>query len=73
MKTLYEHNTEMNEKYGLAPRKWKGAGVLCPMCAKAESKKEVEMLQQIDIVHTQNPPRVKVRCPECKVESYKIL
>ena len=68
MKNLREHNKEMMEKYGLEGRKWKLGDVTCPVCDSGEP-----MLEQVGVVHTTHPPKVRVKCPECKVESYKIV
>lgn len=76
MKRLPEHNSEMFEKYGLRTMnvaglsgvKWCTSDVACPKC-----EEEVAMMQKVDMILTTYPPKVKVRCPKCKLEAYKIV
>jgi len=68
MKTLAEHNSQMMEKYGLEGRKWRESDVLCPKCEPA-----VVMHEQVGVILTTNPPKIKVRCSKCSLESYKIV
>jgi len=71
---LDEYNNQMMSEYGLEGKQWRKGGVNCPACAKAEKEPAlIEMLEQVGIVLTSHPPKVKVRCPECKLESYKIV
>ena len=68
MLTLAEHNSQMMKKYGIEGRTWRASDVTCPKC-----EGEVVMLEQVGVTHTTNPPKKKVKCPECKIESYKII
>ncbi len=71
---LDEYNSQKMFEYGLAGKQWLKGGVNCPACAKAEKGPAlVEMLEQVGVILTSNPPKVRVRCPECKLESYKII
>jgi DNA-directed RNA polymerase subunit M/transcription elongation factor TFIIS len=65
---LYEHNSQMMSQYGLEGQLWKTGDVACPKC-----EQEVAMLEQVGVLLTSNPPKIKVKCPECKLESYKIV
>lgn len=73
MMTLAEHNKEMMEQYGLEGQRWRPVGVSCPKCAEQEPPKEVELIGQVGIVLTSHPPKQRVRCPECGMESFKVL
>jgi hypothetical protein len=74
MLKLDEYNSQKMEEYGLTGAKWRLSGVNCPACAKAEKEPAlIEMIEQVGVVLTSNPPKVKVRCKKCKLESYKII
>ena len=68
VKSLEEHNNLMQKEHGLEGRKWREAGVTCPKCVPA-----VIMLGQVGAILTSHPPKIRVRCPECKLEGYKII
>lgn len=69
MKSLEEHNDQMRNHYGLVGKSWQTSkDVHCSQCGP-----EVPVHEQLDIVHTSHPPRIRVRCPECKLESWKII
>lgn len=68
MKRLDEYNSQMMSQYGLEGQPWTTGDVACPKC-----EQEVAMLEQVGVTLTSHPPKVRVRCPECKLESYKII
>ncbi len=73
MKTLDQHNREKMEDYGLDKISWQPSELACPWCLKPKEEKPgkiVEMLSQVGIVLMTHPPKKKVKCPECKRESY---
>jgi len=65
---LDEYNNQMMEKLGLAGAQWREGDVACPKC-----EPEVTMQERVGVILTSNPPKIRVRCPECKLESYKIV
>ena len=65
---LDEYNKQVMETYELEPVRWRKGVLACPKC-----EVEVAMLEQVGVILTSHPPKVKVRCPECKLESYKII
>jgi hypothetical protein len=65
---LGEYNNQMMEKYGLTGERWREGHVACPKC-----EPEVAMLERVGMTLTTHPPKIKVRCPKCSLESYKIV
>lgn len=74
MKTLTEHNQKMQKGYGVKEAIWRQSGVLCPSSVhKGKDRPSVEMVEQVGVVHTHHPPSMKVRCPDCGYEDFKII
>ena len=64
IRTLHEHNTEMRQRYGSAPR---GAGVACDKCGC--------QLYYFSphVVHATIPPQMQVYCKGCKFMGYIVV
>ena len=72
MKTLEEHNEEIQALHNKATKK---AGVTCPNC-NLDHIAATEMLLADDprnAILTSSPPQQAVRCPQCRHNGYKLI
>ena len=67
MKTLDEHNKDIQEYHIEKSRTKYNSGILCPKC-------KTEMwIENPGVICASNPPCRWVICPECKYRSTQIL